>query len=112
MGCCDAPGLMPIEEAMPIILKNTPIVTETETLAIEDAIGRVLAHDVSSPLNVPPFDNSAMDGYAVRIADLKRSLNMPLVGKSFAGAPFNDEWPQDSCVRIMTGAKILRVVTL
>ncbi|GAM55876.1 molybdopterin biosynthesis protein moeA [Vibrio ishigakensis] len=50
MGCCDAPGLMPIEEAMPIILKNTPVVTETETLAIEDAIGRVLAHDVSSPL--------------------------------------------------------------
>lgn len=106
MGCCDAPGLMPIEEAMPIILKNTPIVTETETLKIEDAIGRVLAHDVRSPLNVPPFDNSAMDGYAVRIADLERSMTMPLAGKSFAGAPLTHAWPQDSCVRIMTGAQI------
>ncbi|WP_261817696.1 molybdopterin molybdotransferase MoeA [Vibrio gallicus] len=106
MGCCDAPGLMPIEQAMPIILNQTPTVKETESLAIEDAIGRVLAQDVRSPINVPPFDNSAMDGYAVRIADLTASLTLPVIGKSFAGAPFDGQWPQGSCIRIMTGAQI------
>ncbi|CAM3104959.1 molybdopterin molybdotransferase MoeA [Vibrio rarus] len=106
MSCCDAPGLMPIEEAMANILENTHTVKETETLPLDKALGRVLACDILSPIHVPPFDNSAMDGYAVRIADLDVSTTLPLAGQSFAGAPLKRQWPPLTCIRIMTGAQI------
>ncbi|MGD8234335.1 molybdopterin molybdotransferase MoeA [Vibrio sp. TRT 1302] len=106
MGCCDAPGLMPIEEAMDKMLSPIEPIQTTLQLPLADAIGYVLAEDILSPIFVPPFDNSAMDGYAVRIADLTSHNVMPMAGKSFAGQPFEGDWPIGSCVRIMTGAKI------
>lgn len=106
MGCCDAPGLMPIEEAMEKMLSPITPIQTTLQLPIADAIGYVLAEEIHSPIFVPPFDNSAMDGYAIRIADLANQQVMPVAGKSFAGQPFEGDWPQGSCVRIMTGAKI------
>lgn len=59
-----------------------------------------------SPINVPAFDNSAMDGYAVRLADLAQSHRLSVAGKAFAGNPFKGEWQPQSAVRIMTGAMI------
>lgn len=106
MGCCDAPGLMPIEEAMEKMLSRIKPIQTTLHLPLAQALGYVLAEDILSPIHVPPFDNSAMDGYAIRIADLKNNDTLPLAGKSFAGQPFEGEWPQNTCVRIMTGAKI------
>lgn len=106
MGCCDAPGLMPIEEAMEKMLSPIKPIQTTLRLPLADAIGFVLAQDILSPINVPPFDNSAMDGYAIRRADLSQQAVLPLAGKSFAGQPFEGEWPAGSCIRIMTGAKI------
>jgi len=106
MGCCDAPGLMPIEEAMDKMLSPIKPIQATLQLPLAEAIGYVLAEDILSPIFVPPFDNSAMDGYAIRLADLADNNVMPLAGKSFAGQPFDGEWPAGSCVRIMTGAKI------
>ncbi|HHG3243989.1 TPA: molybdopterin molybdotransferase MoeA [Vibrio parahaemolyticus] len=106
MGCCDAPGLMPIEEAMDKMLSRIKPIQTTLYLPLADALGFVLAEDVLSPIHVPPFDNSAMDGYAIRIQDLEASTVLPVVGKSFAGQPFEGEWPTGTCVRIMTGAKI------
>ncbi|MGD1448432.1 molybdopterin molybdotransferase MoeA [Vibrio harveyi] len=106
MGCCDAPGLMPIEEAMDKMLSRITPIQTTLSLPLADALGFVLAEDILSPIHVPPFDNSAMDGYAIRIQDLESSSVLPLAGKSFAGQPFEGEWPQGTCVRIMTGAKI------
>ncbi|WP_394145091.1 molybdopterin molybdotransferase MoeA [Vibrio atypicus] len=106
MGCCDAPGLMPIEDAMEQMLSPIKPIQTTLQLPLADAIGYVLAEDILSPIFVPPFDNSAMDGYAVRLADLNANNIMPLAGKSFAGQPFDGEWPAGYCVRIMTGAKI------
>lgn len=106
MGCCDAPGLMPIEEAMDKMLSRIKPIQTTLYLPLADALGFVLAEDILSPIHVPPFDNSAMDGYAIRIQDLESSSVLPLAGKSFAGQPFEGEWPQGTCVRIMTGAKI------
>ncbi len=106
MGCCDAPGLMPLEEAMENMLSRIKPIQTTLQLPLAEAIGYVLAEDILSPIFVPPFDNSAMDGYAIRIADLNSNATMPVTGKSFAGQPFEGEWPQGSCVRIMTGAKI------
>lgn len=106
MGCCDAPGLMPLEEAMENMLSRIKPIQTTLQLPLAEAIGYVLAEDILSPIFVPPFDNSAMDGYAIHIADLSNNATMPVAGKSFAGQPFEGEWPQGSCVRIMTGAKI------
>lgn len=106
MGCCDAPGLMPIEDAMEKMLSPIKPIQTTLQLPLAEAIGYVLAEDILSPIFVPPFDNSAMDGYAIRLADLEANNLMPLAGKSFAGQPFEGEWPQGHCIRIMTGAKI------
>lgn len=69
-------------------------------------MNRICAEDIISPLNVPSFDNSAMDGYAVRLADLAQNLTLTVAGKSFAGAPFDGEWQTQSTVRIMTGAML------
>ncbi|USD67955.1 molybdopterin molybdotransferase MoeA [Vibrio sp. SCSIO 43136] len=106
MGCCDAPGLMAIETAMEKMLSSVSPIQDTETLPLPQAEGRVLAKAIESPISVPPFDNSAMDGYAIRIAELKPDIAMPLAGKSFAGQPFDGEWPEGTCVRIMTGAPV------
>ncbi|PNI01341.1 molybdopterin molybdotransferase [Vibrio diazotrophicus] len=106
MGCCDAPGLMPLEEALEKMLAGIKPIQSTLQLPLADAIGYVLAEDILSPINVPPFDNSAMDGYAVRISELAHNQPLPVAGKSFAGQPFESEWPSMTCVRIMTGAQI------
>ena len=106
MGCCDAPGLMPIEEALDKMLSPIKPIQTTLSLPLADALGYVLAEDVLSPIFVPPFDNSAMDGYALRLADLEQTRVLPLAGKSFAGQPFIGEWPAQTTIRIMTGAKI------
>jgi molybdopterin molybdotransferase len=83
-------------------------VTATERLSNRAALGRVLAEDVVSPLNVPAHDNSAMDGYAVRFADLKPDGEAALrnIGTSFAGAPFKGTVAAGQCVRIMTGGVV------
>ncbi|QIA65238.1 molybdopterin molybdotransferase MoeA [Vibrio astriarenae] len=106
MGCCDAPGLMPIEDALFKMLESVTPITTTLSLSLPDALGYVLADEITSPIFVPPFDNSAMDGYAVRLADLSNTDTLPVAGKSFAGQPFEGDWPQGTCIRIMTGAKI------
>ena len=85
---------------------NFPSQQKTETLPLTEAADRVCAEDVISPINVPSFDNSAMDGYAVRLADLQQSMTLSVAGKSFAGNPFQGEWVAQSAVRIMTGAMI------
>ena len=79
---------------------------QTESVALTAAAGRITAAPVVSPLDVPPFANSAMDGYALRLADLAANAPLPVAGKAFAGAPFDGQWPANSCVRIMTGAPI------
>lgn len=106
MGCCDIKGLKKVEVAMQEMLDNICGVEDTLILALSDALGCILAEDITSPINVPPFDNSAMDGYAVRLTDLAQSLTLPMAGKSFAGQPLTKQWPVASCIRIMTGAPV------
>ncbi len=104
--CCSAPGLRPFEEAFADMISAITPVTETEIISIDKALDRVLATDIFSPLNVPPHNNSAMDGYAFKIADLNHTERLKLVGRSMAGAPFVGECQKDQCIRIMTGAKM------
>jgi molybdopterin molybdotransferase len=106
MGCCDVQGLKPLDLAIKEMLGNIDAVKETLTLDLADALDYILAEDISSPINVPPFDNSAMDGYAVRVTDLNHSMTLPLAGKAFAGQPFDGKWPVGTCIRIMTGAPV------
>ncbi|PKI13293.1 molybdopterin molybdotransferase MoeA [Colwellia sp. 12G3] len=104
--CCSAPGLLPFEQALANMLSKVSPITETLTLPIEQALYYVLAQDIASPLNVPPHDNSAMDGYAFAIESLLVNKTLTLVGRSMAGAPFQGECQPGECIRIMTGAKM------
>lgn len=99
-------GLISLEEARQKMLDQLSPLNEHETLSIYAAAGRITAAPVISPLDVPPFDNSAMDGYALRMADIASGDALPVAGKAFAGAPFSGEWPAGSCIRIMTGAPV------
>ncbi|WP_263067258.1 molybdopterin molybdotransferase MoeA [Enterobacter huaxiensis] len=99
-------GLMPLETALTQMLDRISPLHERETLPLARCFGRIAAGNIVSPLNVPGFDNSAMDGYAVRLADLQTGNALPVAGKAFAGQPFNGEWPAGTCVRIMTGAPV------
>ena len=99
-------GLMPLDTALTQMLNRITPLNATETVPLLQAFSRVTAHDLVSPLNVPGFDNSAMDGYAVRLADLTDGAALPVTGKAFAGQPFNGDWPAGTCIRIMTGAPV------
>ncbi len=76
----------------------------TETVELDDALGRVLAQDVTAAGDVPPFPCSAMDGYAVIAGDAGRTLR--IVGESRAGTPTSHRLTEDEAVRISTGAAI------
>ena len=100
------PNSMPVDKARALITRFLTPLTSTERVPVRSALGRVLAEDVISPINVPAHDNSAMDGYAVRFADLKSAVDVSLtvVGSSFAGKPYVGKMQADEAVRIMTGA--------
>ncbi|MDB5558925.1 MAG: molybdopterin molybdenumtransferase MoeA, partial [Enterovirga sp.] len=86
---CFATGdrLMPINEALALIAERVACVVEPETVPLAEADGRVLAAAAISGVNLPPFDNSAVDGYAVRAADLAAGADtvLPVVGRVAAG---------------------------
>jgi len=79
--------MMSVDEAVGIITARVAKVVETETVSLVDADGRVLARDVAAPLPLPPFTNSAVDGYAVPASDLPRELEQafPVTGRVQAG---------------------------
>lgn len=100
-------GLLALEQALQRMLALVSPLAQTEIVSLEQAAGRITATDITSPLDVPAFANAAMDGYAVRMADLAQSdALLPVAGKAFAGNPFAGEWPAGSCIRIMTGAPV------
>lgn len=104
--CCDSPGLMPLDEGLRRLLNEIAPVSDVENVSLDDSLDRVLASDVVSPVNVPSHDNSAMDGYALRLVDLEVNACLPLAGQSLAGHPFMEKIPEGHCIRIMTGASI------
>jgi molybdopterin molybdotransferase len=107
LSCADDydPNSLPVERARELIRRFLEPVTAVERVAIRAALGRTLAEDVISPLDVPGHDNSAMDGWAVRFDDLAASgeTSLARVGESFAGRPFEGELRKGEAVRIFTG---------
>ncbi len=100
---------LPVTVAQQAIARFVTPIADTEVLPLKQALGRVLAADLISPINVPAADNSAMDGYALRGDDLNGSdRTLTVVGKAFAGHPYPHEVRVGECVRIMTGAVIPR----
>jgi molybdopterin molybdotransferase len=97
--------MMSVDEAVGIITARVTAVLETETVPLPAADGRVLARDIEAPLSLPPFTNSAVDGYAVRASDLSRASEQafPLAGRVAAGASADAAKPGHA-VRIFTGA--------
>lgn len=96
--------MLSLEQAIENLLNTLPFPSKTETLSLANCAHRVCAEDIYSPLNVPSFNNSAMDGYAIRFDDLQTYSNFTVIGKSFAGQPFMGSYQAGTAVRIMTGA--------
>jgi molybdopterin molybdotransferase len=117
--CYNVPNLMPFELAKSTLLTNVNTITENELIAIQDADQRILAKPVTSPIQVPAHNNSAMDGYAIRDDSLQADLTesptplsqFKLIGTSMAGSPYKNklggnELNNGECIRIMTGAVV------
>jgi molybdopterin molybdotransferase len=100
-------GLMPVAEALAKVLAQARL-TGTENMPIDRACGRTLAKDLIALRSQPPVDVSAMDGYAVRSADLVEGARLRLTGESAAGHGFRGEIAPGETVRIFTGAAVPR----
>ena len=102
--------MIPISEAIAII--NREIISlETETIDLQDSIGRILAEIITADMDLPPFDRSQMDGFAVRVQDVENAsadnpIQLKIIGESVAGKGFDKKLKSGETVRIMTGARV------
>ena len=112
LSCLDGydPDALRIDKAGEAIRACLTPVTEVETVAVRDALGRVLAQEIVPAINVPGHDNSAMDGWAIRSADVSTGNEIQLreIGKALAGKAFQGQVGPGECVRVMTGAVMPR----
>ena len=103
------PQALPADDVLRFLSKLVSPVQDASDVPLFEALGRVLSDDVISPFDVPPHDNSAMDGYAfdgqqLTEASVEAPLNLEVVGTAFAGKAWNGSVLQGQCVKIMTGA--------
>ena len=112
VSCLDGydPDALRIDKAGEAIRACLAPVTEVETVAVRDSLGRVLAQEIVPAIDVPGHDNSAMDGWAVRGSELVLSQESILreIGTAYAGRTFNGTVGPGECVRVMTGAVMPR----
>ncbi len=98
--------LMPINEALALLINNAVKITETENLPLTKSYGRILANDLRSSINVPPADNSSMDGYAVRSSDFNKvEVVLPISQRIPAGTT-GETLKINTVARIFTGAPV------
>lgn len=99
--------MIPVAEAIQIVRDKTPQLN-SESVSLPEAMGRVLAEDVIADTDLPPFDRSQMDGYAIRAADAQADTpaRLKIVGESAAGHGWHQEMHAGEAVRIMTGAPV------
>ena len=102
---CD-PRALRADQVTALLAQFVQPLTDSEDVGIFEALGRVLARDVVSPLSVPPHDNSAMDGYAFAGRDIVAGepLTLRVVATVLAGATWTTPIGAGECVKIMTGA--------
>lgn len=101
-------GLITIEQALQKINQTITPVNHTERIVLKQALGRILSTSVVSPINIPPDNNSAMDGYAFSSADIKPNqiFTLTIAGTSLAGRPYTGILKKNECIRIFTGAVV------
>src|SRR5688500_19204105 len=98
--------MLPVEDALQIVLTHTPRLGGDE-VELADALGRILAEDVRADADMPPFDRSAMDGYAVRAADVADApVVLQVAGQIRAGQYPDRPLPPGQAVQVMTGAPV------
>jgi molybdopterin molybdotransferase len=107
MSCCDQPGLQPVEQALETLLNAARTITDTENIPVEHALGRALAEDQRSTVDVPPADNSAMDGFAFNSNDIQsiETTTLPISQRIPAGVAPSPLQP-GTAARIFTGAEV------
>jgi len=98
------PKALPADTVLAFLEKMVPTVNGSEYVAIFQALDRVLAQDIISPISVPPHDNSAMDGYAFNGQNLTAQQTLQVMGTAYAGKAWPGQLRQGQCVKIMTGA--------
>ena len=103
---CASPSLLSVDQAIEKILTPAVAVEETETVDILDALNRVLAEDVHSTIDVPGYDNSAMDGYAVRSSDCQTTGVKFPVSQRIAAGQVGNALAEGTAARIFTGAPV------
>jgi molybdopterin molybdotransferase len=103
---CSSPELVSVEQAISNILQQANAVDQVETVDLLASRGRVLAEDIQSPINVPGYDNSAMDGYAVISADCRSGVSRLNVTQRIAAGQVGDTLLTGQAARIFTGAPI------
>jgi len=99
---------LPVATVQSLIQQHLLPLQEHETVGLTDALNRILTIDIISPIHVPAHDNAAMDGYALRSADLSKHTNtkFQVVGLAVAGKKFTGTVQTNECIRIMTGAQM------
>jgi len=100
--------LLKTAEAKKILLQKISPTTRSEIVPLKKALGRVLAENITSKINVPGYDNSAVDGYAIYFSDLKKGKEtlLPITGTIAAGHPLKRKFERGRAYRILTGAPI------
>ncbi|MES9994447.1 MAG: gephyrin-like molybdotransferase Glp [Candidatus Thiodiazotropha sp.] len=108
MDDCDAhqSQLKPVDEALGFLLDQVKPITAVESVSLDEALGRVLAEAVKSQVDVPPWDNSAMDGYAINSGDLDAEEGRLRISQRIAAGSEADKLEPGTAARIFTGAPI------
>lgn len=107
MSVCDQGQLQSIEQAISALKSTLKVKLSTQKLALSSAHQHILAHSIYAQIDVPQWDNSAMDGYALRAADLEQPSNsLPLAGRIAAGDRADQTLPVGQCMHILTGAPV------
>ena len=98
--------MIPVSEAVALVKAQvTPL--PAELVPLTESVGRILARDITADSDLPPFDRSQMDGYAVRAADVQQiPVRLKIVGESAAGRGWRQKMQTGEAVRIMTGAPV------
>ncbi|NVK19562.1 MAG: molybdopterin molybdotransferase MoeA [Methylocystaceae bacterium] len=100
--------MMPLDDARALLKETIKPLAGTTTVSLRDAMGKILAEDIIAKQDVPPYNNSAMDGYAIRFGDLKldSETKLPITARIAAGHPLDRPANPGEALRIFTGAPI------
>lgn len=103
--CDTQSNLLPLDSAIEQLLSKAKPVQQTEVVSLQESLGRILAESITSQATVPPHDNSAVDGYALKLSDFKAGQSLPISARIPAGTHPAPLAP-GSAARIFTGATI------